>query len=526
MTAIEPRQATLEFGLGSYPEISRFALDLVEGRGEASRFCRRPAYGEVAPPAPAATNDALARALARSNSEWGNEVGELVGAWAEGRAVAIIAGQQVGFGGGPLYTIAKIASLLSLRKRLAGNGIDAIPFFWLATEDHDYAEVSSLLFQSGADLTYLSAPAVGEESRKPVGPLTVPEQLRAGLVAKLEGEPRWLRPGITFRDSFAELIVDVVGSGELVLIDSLLPELRVAGEPLLRSVAERLPEIETAIDRRSEELADAGYRPQVTRRRGAGYSLLYTLERDGRREQIEVHDNGVSIGGRRRSSGDLLGRIASAPESISTGVLARPLLQDAVFRPAIFVGGPAEVSYYGQLASVHEMLGIERPAIALRGHVLVAPARRLGALERYGFQLTELFGPLDRAVAAREMDAGKRIDSLAARARAAVEEATRGLEEVTAAGDPALSRSLHRSARKVDYHLEKMRERSRRATARLDQERWRALSQLQRILYPRGSVQDRVAGWIGWWSLWRDELMPRLVAEAEPDAAVVKVAGF
>lgn len=525
MTKVEAPRTTLEFELARYPEINRFALDLVEGRGEASRFCRRPLLDEIAPREASPPSDGLAAALIDSNAGWGNEVGDLVRSWSEGRGVAIVAGQQVGFGGGPLYTIAKLASLLALRGRLAERGIDAVPFFWLATEDHDYEEVSSLLFQSGADLTYLSS-APAARGRRPVGGLEVPEPLRDGLAAKLDMRPRWLRPGITFRDSFAELITDTVGAGTVVLVDSLLPELRRAGGPLFRSIAERLPEIESAIDASSQELVDAGYRPQVSRRRGAGYSLLYTLERDGAREQVDVHEAGVSIAGRRRPLGDLLARIGSAPESISTGVLARPLLQDFALRPAIFVGGPAEVSYYAQLPLVHEMLGVERPAIALRGHVLVAPARRLRALERYGFHPADMFAPLDRAVADREVEAGKRIDTISGRARAAVEEAARALEQITAEADPALPRSLRKSARRIEYHLGKMRERSRRATARLDEERWRALSQLQRILYPRGSVQDRVAGWIGWWSLWRDGMIPRLTAEVRADAPIVRIAGF
>lgn len=523
MKAAEDR-TTLAFDLSRYPGINDFALDLVRGAANAARFCRRPDLGAIAADGRDA-DPALASALARCNREWGNDVDALVAGWSAGRAVAIVAGQQVGFGGGPLYTLAKIASLLALRRKLAGNGIEAVPFFWLATEDHDYAEIASLLFQSAGDLTYLSGAQPAGPGRRTVGALEVPEELREGLVAKLDSRPRWLRPGITFRDAFAELITDTVGAGEVVLVDALLPELRTAGAPVLLAIAERLPQIEAAIDGRSQELADAGYRPQVTRRRGAGYSLLYTLERDGLRDQVDVHEGGVSIAGRRRSLADLLSRIRSAPESISTGVLARPLLQDFALRPAIFVGGPAEVSYYAQLGAVHQMLELEQPAVALRGHLLVAPLRRLRALDRYGFQPPDMFEPLERIVAAREVDAGKRIDTIAGRARAAVEDAVTGLGEITSA-DPALPRSLRRSARKIEYHLEKMRERSRRAAARIDGERWRALSQLQRILYPRGSVQDRVAGWIGWWNLWQGELVPRLVAEAEPDAPVVKIAGL
>ncbi|HEU5161633.1 MAG TPA: bacillithiol biosynthesis BshC, partial [Thermoanaerobaculia bacterium] len=123
---------TLAFDLARYPGISSFALDLVRGQADAARFCRRPDLGSIAASGADASSE-LASALVRCNRDWGNDVESLVEAWARGRAVAIVAGQQVGFGGGPLYTIAKIASLLALRRKLAERGVEAVPFFWLAT---------------------------------------------------------------------------------------------------------------------------------------------------------------------------------------------------------------------------------------------------------------------------------------------------------------------------------------------------------------------------------------------------------
>jgi len=56
--------------------------------------------------------------------------------------VAVVTGQQVGLFSGPAYTIYKALTAVRLAARLTEQGIPAVPMFWLATEDHDVAEVN------------------------------------------------------------------------------------------------------------------------------------------------------------------------------------------------------------------------------------------------------------------------------------------------------------------------------------------------------------------------------------------------
>src|ERR1700685_3131179 len=55
--------------------------------------------------------------------------------------VAVVTGQQVGLFSGPAYTIFKALTAVKLAEHLNQQGISAVPVFWLATEDHDLAEV-------------------------------------------------------------------------------------------------------------------------------------------------------------------------------------------------------------------------------------------------------------------------------------------------------------------------------------------------------------------------------------------------
>src|SRR6266404_1775760 len=65
-------------------------------------------------------------------------------------AAAIVTGQQVGLFGGPMFAVYKALTAIKLAQEATAAGIDSVPVFWLATSDHDLAEVNHLSMP-GAD---------------------------------------------------------------------------------------------------------------------------------------------------------------------------------------------------------------------------------------------------------------------------------------------------------------------------------------------------------------------------------------
>jgi len=65
-------------------------------------------------------------------------------------AVAVVTGQQVGLFGGPAYSVYKALTAVHVAHELTGRGVNAVPIFWLATEDHDLAEVNHCSCPSAA----------------------------------------------------------------------------------------------------------------------------------------------------------------------------------------------------------------------------------------------------------------------------------------------------------------------------------------------------------------------------------------
>lgn len=487
--------------LSQYPGFNRFTLDWLAGdqrflpRSGPRRQTRR------------SVDPSLIAALKAQNRAWGIHADTDIDAWANDDAVMLIAGQQLGFAGGPLYTLAKIATLLRMKRQYAAEGKKAVAFFWLASEDHDWDEAAALSLPSAGpcvqkpvnrqvDLVCMRAIRSADQ-RATVGSLPVPESLIAQLLSLYDlPRPNWLRPGINFRDSFAELLASVFGN-ELVLIDALTPELRRAGGPLFRQIAEKHDAIQHALHERAKELAAAGYAQQIVPPDGEHYTLFFELDAHGVRHPV-THP--------------------AEPERTSTSALTRPLLQDRVLQPDVFVGGPSEVAYYAQLAPLHEMLGVAMPRVALRGHALVAPKRVARTIDRYEVEPHELFAGADALLVEREPEGVAAIREIAESARANLMQHIERISELALPADHSLAGSIQRSIGHLEYHFDKLSERAIKGLVRKDRQRLDAVRELAATLHPDGHVQDRIVGWFGYWCEYGQHLTQCLIDEIEPDS--------
>jgi uncharacterized protein YllA (UPF0747 family) len=211
------------------------------------------------------------------------------------------------------------------------------------------------------------------------------------------------------------------------------------------------------------------------------------------------------------------------PTTISTSALTRPLLQDFIFRPAVFVGGPSEVAYYAQIAPLHELLGVPMPRVALRGHALVAPKRVTRAFSRFALEPREVFTSADAILAEREPEGVARVRALSEEAKRDLIARIEQIGDIALPAEHALARAINRSIGHIEYHFGKLSERAIKGLARKDRERLIAVRELVATLYPDRHVQDRVVGWIHYFCQYDKMLIERMVDEIEPDAAVCRI---
>ena len=108
-----------------------------------------------------------------------------------GLGLLLDAHQQAGLFAGPLYTIYKALSAVKLAECMAQRGIKAVPVFWIATEDHDFAEVAKAEFiNRDCALSSVSVPAEVHPDGSPVGRVTLDESITATVQSALEALPK------------------------------------------------------------------------------------------------------------------------------------------------------------------------------------------------------------------------------------------------------------------------------------------------------------------------------------------------
>ena len=98
------------------------------------------AYARHRPALDAAHRGKLCAALSDQHKLWGGGTASIERLCSG--AVAVIAGQQPGLFTGPLYTIFKALTAIKLAEHLRAQGVNAVPMFWVAGEDHDFEEVN------------------------------------------------------------------------------------------------------------------------------------------------------------------------------------------------------------------------------------------------------------------------------------------------------------------------------------------------------------------------------------------------
>src|SRR3954471_16867142 len=116
---------------------------------------------------------------------------------AQSGTVAVVTGQQVGLFSGPCYTIYKVLHAVKLAAWLSENDLPAVPVFWLATEDHDFAEVNhAWVFDSEHRPVKLEMRRTA--SAQPVGEIA--------LAAPPTRELRTAFHGMPFGDEVADIV--------------------------------------------------------------------------------------------------------------------------------------------------------------------------------------------------------------------------------------------------------------------------------------------------------------------------------
>ncbi len=116
-------------------------------------------------------------------------------------ARAVVTGQQVGLLGGPLLVLEKAATaIVRAQEATARTGVDHVPVFWLATEDHDLAEVDQVALLTKTSVETLRAGM--KSGGAPVGGVVLGDEIEA-VLAQAEELLGWAPVAGLLRECYA-----------------------------------------------------------------------------------------------------------------------------------------------------------------------------------------------------------------------------------------------------------------------------------------------------------------------------------
>jgi bacillithiol biosynthesis cysteine-adding enzyme BshC len=445
----------------------------------------------------------VADALEQQNRTWGASEKTLanIERLHEG-AHAVVTGQQVGLFGGPLMSLLKAAAVLSLAKQVEDAGVPCVPVFWMATEDHDLAEVNQALL---LDSSYCLKPFTALTEGKPDSPVAN-VRLAAGTdnivaqAAQLLGDSpvaEYLREDYreseTFSGAFARLITRIFSQYGLILLDPSDAELHKVAAPLFVEAIDRAPEVDEALLAQNKELSQAGYHEQVkvTEQSTPLFAVV-----DGARVPVHRANGQFTIRKQRLSPEELKRLIADAPQNFNPNVLLRPVLQDYWLPTLAYIGGPAEIAYFAQVRVVYEKLLARVTPILPRMSATLLEPKIEKLLNKYELNLEDLFHgetQLRQELAKHSLPQELKLDfEYGIRT---VDEAMQRISESLHKLDQTLVGAAKNAASKMLYQVGRLEKRAAQAELRKQQVLARHAAMIENALFPHKTLQEReIAG--------------------------------
>ncbi len=373
-------------------------------------------------------------------------------------ALAVTSGQQPGLFTGPLYTVHKALSTAALAQVLEREwGRPVVPIFWIAGDDHDFAEASGVSWLT-ADGTLASASLPPRPAEAPLTPM-YRERLGEGVVAALDalqsGLPvsefrddtlvwltRHYRPEATVAGAFAGAMAELLAPAGIVCFDSTHPAAKTLAAPIIIRALESAAEIDDDLERQGEALGETARTSGVVL--GDGAALVMLEGRQGRDRLVAADGGFVTRRGKERFELADLRRIAETePTRLSPNVLLRPVVESALLPTVAYLGGPAELRYLALTPPIYRRLGQEPQQPLPRWSGVMVEPRVDRVLEKFGVELADLLGPpgvLESRLVRSQLP-GEAVAALES-IRTALESGYEALEHSAMAIDPTLARPV------------------------------------------------------------------------------------
>jgi bacillithiol biosynthesis cysteine-adding enzyme BshC len=434
---------------------------------------------------------------------------------AQPNCFTVTTGHQLAPYGGPLFFVYKIIHTINLAKKLKAQfrDYDFLPVFWLASEDHDFAEIQQLhLFNDTLSWESEQTGAVGDFNLEDF------QSFKAAVLKKFENDEKtatWLASFYQSDNQLAQatfkLVAELFQNEELIIIDG--------NNALLKAAFSEILELELkegfsqkAVSHQTLQLENLGYQGQVHPR---DVNLFY-LE-NNQRQRIVKNGEAFQIGERNYSLEEIKDQLHKKPENFSPNVILRPLYQEFILPNLSYIGGGGEIAYWLQLKGVFDAVKVPFPELQIRNSLQLIDYPLYAKIQKLGLEINELFGDLELIKKEHilkmhqedlQFDEIQEVaDTLKNKLTGLIIEVDQGLKNYGLSEAAKIEKQIQQVAQKLIRHKKKQEEST-----------MQQIDNVHAKFFPNNSLQERqdsLLEWIGKWGI--EKLMKTLKANIHPE---------
>ena len=410
----------------------------------------------------------------------------------------VTTGHQLCIFTGPLYFIYKIISTINLVNSLKSQypSYNFVPVFWLASEDHDFDEISSInLFNKKVSWKTNQKGSVG---RMKLDDFDLVLDELDDLMCN-DKNYQYLRE--IFRNSYNKqnnlseatrvLINQLFGSYGLLVIDG-------DDKKLKRKLID-------VIDKDINE----NHFYKIISKTNKKIQKLYHKQAFVR--PVNFFD--ISNNNRVRIENKIdKQKISNSPENYSPNVLLRPIYQEMILPNIAYVGGGGEISYWLQLRDVFSELSLSMPIIVLRNSVLFIDEKQSKKITDLGLNSFDFFSETDEVIrdyiknTSDNIDISSQISSI----NDSFFSISKNIK------DQGLIASLNALNQKTNNSLNDLEKKIIKNLKNNKADKINHINKLKALLFPENNLQERHDSFVMAYSKFGDNFIKNLISSLDP----------
>lgn len=404
----------------------------------------------------------------------------------------ITTGHQLNLFTGPAFFVYKIVQVIKTCQILAKHFPEQhfVPMFWMATEDHDFAEINHFFTQNN---TY----EIQEKSGGAVGKIASTDHR---FFADFENEFKDSVFGteiiLMLKDAYAQgntlafatrkLVQWLFSEYGLLAVDGDDAALKKSMIPVFEDELKHFA-LEQHSQNNVKVLSDTYGKVQVNPRK---INLFYFSETRNRIDfdagKYKIVDTDLSF-----SQEEILEQLYAHPEKFSPNALMRPVYQETVLPNLAYIGGNAEIMYWLELKDYFAQKNIPFPVLVPRNSMLFLSEKTAGKMDKMHLALHDFFRDFSVLFSERIKE-NSALPALLDQKEKEIAEAFQEIKKAASATEQSFANLVQAEEVRQLKSFARMRKRLLRAE-KIKQKEWISrFENLYAAIHPKNTWQERV----------------------------------